>query len=400
MPDLRSSKAASASPSVGSAAAPAFDLEEVRRRIPLLATSVPLNSCSQAPLMAPTRDAAGRFLDSWDRQGMDWGAWVGEVEAARSEFAALINASPDEVAVTTSLSAAAASVASSLDFSRGRHRILASEAEFPSVAHVWQAFGRYGAEVEWVPMTSGRTGAEAYDSALSGESVLVSACHASYRDGSLQDLAAISRHAHEAGALVFADAYQTVGVEEVDVAALGVDFLATGCVKYLMGTAGIAFLYIRRGVLERLEPAVTGWFGRRDPFSFRQSPLDWSSTARRFDSGTPAIVNAYIARAGMKAIRELGLEAVTGWARELGRQLLLGCRDRGLEVLGGRDSQGKTPLTAIPCARASEVEERLRGRGFLVSARGPAIRLAPHFFNSPQDVDGALDALVEALEKR
>ncbi len=399
MPDVQSLKevAAVSQPGLPSIRPP-FDLDEIRRRIPLFGTAIPLNSCSQGPLMASTRDAATEFLDSWDRRGMDWAAWIAEVETARALFARLINASLDEVAVTTSVSAAAASVASALDFSAHRNRILISDAEFPTVAHVWQAFGKYGAKVDWVPSISGEIDIEEYPRRLGPHTALVSACHASYKNGSRQDLAKISQWAHEAGALVFADAYQTVGVEPVDVKDLGIDFLAAGCLKYLMGTAGIAFLYIRRELLENLEPAVTGWFGRHDPFSFQLTPVDWSDSARRFDTGTPAVLNAYLARAGMEAVSEVGLEAITGWTRTLSEHLLHGLEERGLEVLGPRDWRRKTPLTAILCPDAAKVEALLKGRGILASARGDALRLAPHFFNAIEDIDQALDTLVEILE--
>ena len=113
-----------------------------------------------------------------------------------------------------------------------------------------------------------------------------------------------------AGALLFVDAYQTVGTRPIDVRALDVDFLAAGNLKFLMGVAGIAFLYVRAELIERLRPTLTGWFGRANPFAFDATLLDWAATARRFDTGTPPLINAYIARAGMDLVLEAGLEAI------------------------------------------------------------------------------------------
>jgi selenocysteine lyase/cysteine desulfurase len=97
---------------------PTYDLTAWRNQIPLLQSHVPMNNCSQAPQTHATRRAAEDYLDSWGKTGMDWDAWIGEVEEARATFAALIGASADEIAVSTSVSQATASVASALDFAR------------------------------------------------------------------------------------------------------------------------------------------------------------------------------------------------------------------------------------------------------------------------------------------
>jgi len=237
---------------------PDYDLDAWRRRIPLLASCIPMNNCSQAPQTDLTRAAGERYFDSWNTQGMDWDAWMEEVRLAKGAFARLINASPEEIAVFSSVSEAASAVASAIDFSGRSRTVVASEMEFPTVGHVWLAQKQRGARVTWVPATDGVIETAAYDKLLNDEVAVVSACHGFYLNGFTQDLAALSARAHAAGALLFADAYQTLGVVPVDVKVLGVDFLASGNLKYLMGVPGIAFLYVRRELAETLHPAVTG----------------------------------------------------------------------------------------------------------------------------------------------
>lgn len=389
----------------GAGPGPSYDLERVRREIPLLERFAVLNNCSQGPQTERARAAAREFLDSWDRDGMDWERWLEEVERARAAFAALIHASPDEVAVCSSVSDATARLASALGFSGRRRKVVASGAEFPTVGHVWLGHRRFGAEVEWVPVDDdGAVPLAGYEEAIDGRTRIVSACHAAYANGALQDVAAIAERAHGAGSLLYVDAYQTLGVLPVDVEALGVDFLASGNLKYLLGTAGIAFLYVRRGLIETLEPAATGWLARADPFAFRLERLDWAPTARRFDGGTPPVLPAYLARAGMETILELGPDAIADWTGRLSRRLLAGAAERGLRVHGPRDPERKTPSTAIlvpgeaPGA-AHRVEAALRERGVLASARGRAVRLAPHLFTTPEEVDRALDLLAEVVEE-
>ena len=186
----------------------------------------------------------------------------------------------------------------------------------------------------------------------------------------------------------------------IDVRAMDVDFLAAGCLKYLLGTAGIAFLYVRRSLIERLVPTVTGWFGRQEPLAFRPRPLDWSATAARFDTGTPPLINAAIARAGIELIEAADPAAIDLWIQTLSGRIRARALDRNLAVLSPADPAAKAPTTAIEVGeRAGLVEGRLRRRRILASARGQVIRLAPHFFTTEAEVDQAVDALAEEMAR-
>ena len=376
---------------------PGYDLAALRAQIPLLAHAIPLNNCSQAPLSSVARAAADRYLESWDSRGMDWDGWMDEVEGGRRAFAALINAEPDEIAVTSSVSQAVSALATAISFDGGRDEVVASGAEFPTVGHVWLAQERRGARVRWVDVCGGAVPLDGYDAAITERTAIVSAAHAYYQNGALQDVAAIARLARERGAWTFVDAYQSLGVVPIDVRAMGVDFLASGTLKYLMGTPGIAFLYVRRPLIERLQPLVTGWFGRVNPFAFDATHLDWSSSAARFDGGTPPLIQAYISRASMEWLHAIGAGAIFDWTQHLSRRLAEGANARGLRVHGRGLTAPKTPSTAILCPDAHAAEGAMRSRGIIASARGPALRLAPHFYNSEADIDAALDALAEVL---
>jgi selenocysteine lyase/cysteine desulfurase len=376
---------------------PEYDLDSVRSQIPILRTHIPMNNCSQAPQCSATRAAADAYLTSWNEAGMDWDAWIGEVDAARAEFAAFVGAQAGDVAIATSVSQATASIASGLDFTGTRRGVVASGGEFPTVGHVWLAQERFGAEVSWVPVRDGMIHLEDYASAIGEETLVVSACRGYYQTGFKQDIGAIAELAHEHGALLYVDAYQTLGSETFDAPSSGADFVASGCLKFLMGIPGIAFLWVRPGIAERLEPSITGWFGRENPYAFDAQQLDWGDGARRLDTGTPPVMEAYIARAGMAWMRELGLAAIADWDAHLGLHTVRGALARGLEVLGPID-EPRAPMTAIACADSHAVEAALRERGIIASARGPAIRLAPHFYNTTDDVNQALDALADVME--
>ena len=379
---------------------PSYDLASWRARIPLLTSLIPMNNCSQAPQTDATRAAAERYLDSWNQSGMDWDAWVEEVQLAKQEFARLINASADEIAVFSSVSEATSAVASAIDFSGERPKVVVTEAEFPTIGHVWLAQEHRGARVDWVPVRDGTIADDAYDAVLDDRTAVVSACHGYYLNGFTQDLASLADRVHARGALLYVDAYQTLGTVPVDVRAIGADFLAAGNLKFLMGIPGIAFLYVRRELVERLHPLTTGWFGRANPFAFQVKQLDWSPTASRFDMGTPPVVNAYIARAGMAIINEIGVEEIRRWLEVLGQRLIDGGQERGFTLHGTADMSRKTATTAFVVDDSHAVELTMRRRGIVPSARGRVIRLSPHFYNTIADVDTALDVLASVVAVR
>ncbi len=384
---------------------PAYDLSLIRSRIPLLEQAIPMNHCSHAPQTAATRAAALRYLDSWNRDGMDWDSWMQEVEAARASFARLIGADPGDVAVFSSVSHATAAVASCLDLLQqesGRSIVALTEAEFPTVAQVWKAQEARGTPLRWIPVDrkAHRVREEEVTASLDDDVLLLSAAHGYYQSGALLDLDQVIPAARDAGVISYVDAYQSLGTRPIDVKRLGVDMLASGNLKFLLGVPGIAFLYVRPGLAERLEPAVTGWFGRADPFAFdthRERPLDWGTGARRFDGGTPPVLSAYIARAGMELLLEVGLEAIGDWTRTLSARLIEGGKDRGLHLMGPADPERRAPTVAFRVEDAHAVEAFLRERGVIASARGPAIRLAPHYHSTFEDVDRALELLAEAV---
>jgi selenocysteine lyase/cysteine desulfurase len=276
--------------------------------------------------------------------------------------------------------------------------VVVTEGEFPTVAQVWRAQERLGARISWVPAQDGVIPLEGFSAALTEETLLVSACQAYYQSGFKQDLPEIVTMAREVGALVYVDAYQSLGTEPMDVKALDLDFLSSGALKFLMGIPGIAFLYVKPSVAELLEPGVTGWFGRENPFSFDPRDLSWAPGARRFDTGTPPILEAYVARAAIDFLQEIGLDAIGAWTQELSRALVEGAEERGFQLLGTPDPLRKAPTTAflVP-GNSHEVEMKLRREGIVASARGPAIRLAPHFYSTLKDVEAALNGLRKVL---
>lgn len=371
-------------------------LQALRAASPLLQTHIYLANCSQGPLMQPVRAAIETFLDGWNSLGMHWVAWVEEVERARAAFAALIGAAPEEIAVGTSVSQLVSSLASALaaDRQNTRRQVVSSEVEFPGVAHAWLALRQQNWQVEILPTdeqsgVSMRRFVEAVDEATA----LISVPHVCYAHGALLDVQEVVAAAHAQGALVLTDAYQSIGTVPIDVKASGVDFLVAGTLKYLLGTAGIAFLYVNPTLLERLEPSVTGWFGRTNPHAFDATRLDYAPSTARFDLGTPPIINAYTARAGMELVLHTGVEHIWQQVQRLSTLAYELIPHLGLRVLGPQQGMAKGATTALDLGsseRANWLEEQLRQQGVIVAARGRGVRLAPHGFTREEELEQAL----------
>src|SRR6266545_1614463 len=214
--------------------------DRVRHRFGIFERLVYINSCSQGALSDAVRGSYERYLADWDEQGAPWEYWVERTEAARAAFAKLINAAPEEIAVTTSLSAGVAALASGIRFAGPRHKVVLSDWEFPTIGQIWHAQESRGARVVHVrEEPDGTIPPRAFRRAIDDETKLVSITHVCYRNGAKLDVKPIVAIAHERGVPVLLDAYQSVGSLPIDVKALGVDFLAAGVLKYLLGSAGL-----------------------------------------------------------------------------------------------------------------------------------------------------------------
>src|SRR6266850_6360106 len=226
--------------------------ERCRHRFPIFEHQVYINSCSQGALSDSVRAAYGQYLADWDERGAPWEYWVERQEAARGAFAGLVNAGPDEIAVTTSLSAGVSALASGLRFTQ-RSKVVLTDWEFPTIGQIWHAQEARGARVSHVKgAEDGTIPLEHFERAIDDDTLIVALTHVCYRNGAKLDVPAVVELAHERGALVLLDSFQAVGSVPVDVAGLGVDFLGAGVLKYLIRSAGLGFFYCRRDLVERV----------------------------------------------------------------------------------------------------------------------------------------------------
>jgi selenocysteine lyase/cysteine desulfurase len=375
-----------------------FDAQAVREQFPILRDKVYLNSCSQGALSVAVRDAYTRYLNDWDEKGSPWEYWVERMEAARHAFSALINALPDEVAVTTSASASVSALASALDFSGERNRIVISDFEFPTVAQIWHAQEARGAKVVHVPAAGNTIPVQRFADVIDERTALVSITAVCFRNGSRLDAPAIIDLAHQKGALVMLDAYQALGSFPIDVKKLKVDFLVGGVLKYLLSSAGLAYLYVRKDLLEGLIPTVTGWFAQDNIFAMDIYANNPSRTARRFESGTPPVPNIYAALAGIKQIQSAGLENIEAHIQEITGAIKEGAMRRGFSLVSPIDPRKHGAMITIRSHKVDLLVKRLKEGNVIVSSRDDNLRISPHFYNNLRDVDHLMDCLTHHRE--
>ena len=366
--------------------------ERCRHRFPIFERLTYINSCSQGALSDSVRAAYDDYLTGWDERGAPWDYWVERTETARSTFARLVGGAPDDVAVTTSLSAGVSALASAVDLS-ARRKIVISDFEFPTIGQIWHAQELRGAEVVHVPADGASIPVERFEEAIDEQTAVVSIAAVCYRNGSRLDVEEITRIAHERGALVVLDAYQAIGTYPLDVGSLGVDVLAAGVLKYLLGSAGLGFMWTRPGLAEQLLPTQTGWFADENIFEMDIDDYSPSPTARRFQSGTPPVPNIYAGVAAMELMMEIGIAETREHVNGLNERLIAGIDELGGVVVTPRDAEHRGALVCIRSTDAPELVRLLGESGIVTSERDHNLRISAHAYNTADDIDLVLKAL-------
>ena len=367
------------------------DLADYRSEFPILERSAYLISASLGPIGTRARARIDAYLDAWASKGAPDPVWFEDIFPAMRDlkrtFAGLAGCDPDELAITTNVSIALSTVASCLDLSGPRNRIVLSELDFPTDGHVWLA--QPDAELVWLRSADGLTiEPEAYADAIDERTALVMVNRVLYRSSAIMDAKAVCAMAREAGALSFVDDYHGAGIVPLDLHDLGCDLYSAGVLKWLCGGPGLAFLYARRQLVPTLRPRLTGWFATAEPFSFDAEHLEYHPGARRFEHGTPPAPVVFLAQGGLDVITEVGVERIRSRQGELTDQVIAGADEMGLPVRTPRDRVARGGVVNIGVGpRAGEICHALLARGVCTDFRGDGLRVSPHFFNIEEDVD-------------
>jgi kynureninase len=372
-----------------------------RSEFPIVDTCTYLVSHS---LGAMPRRAAGylqQFADEWSSRGVR--AWhEGWWEIGRTTgdlLAPILGVRKGTISMHQNVTVAQAIVASCYRYDGPRRKIVLSDLEFPSNMYLFEGFRRYGAEIAYVESDDGmRTNLDRLLDAIDERTALVPISLVLFKSSYIQKAEAIIDQAHRVGARVILDVYQGAGTIPMNLESLGVDFAVGGSVKWLCGGPGAGYLYVRPDLAKGLEPGIVGWAAHAHPFDFETGAIEYADAPERFQSGTPNVPSLYSCRAGYEIVGEIGVEAIRAKSLRLTRRLIDLARAAGFRINTPDADAERAGAVIIDVPEGAAVADELIRRGVVVDYRsGAGIRMAPHFYNTIDEIEQAMAVLEELV---
>ncbi len=343
-----------------------------------------------------------RFLETWN----EWGAsawdelWMQEIAQARQKFANLIGAQIHEVAIAPNVSTALSSIASALDYG-SRNTVVMADMDFPTLPYQWLVKKRVGVESRFVCSPDQvYISPDLFDAVIDSKTALVATSRVFFTSGYIQDIRAIANIAHKNGAYLLVDDYQGTGQIPLHVVAQDIDVLVTGAAKWLMGGPGVAFVYIREGLIPSLEPTIAGWFGHREQFQFKAQEFTFRTDAARIEMGTPAMAALYAANGGLDIVQEVSVESICERTRFLTNDLIAQAREHGWKVHAPLEPELRSSIVMLELDQPQEIVSALAARDIIVDARPGLLRVSPYFYNTLEENMIVVEAIAEILENR
>jgi kynureninase len=368
------------------------ELLKWRSEFPILEKSVYLISHSLGAMPRGTYERLHDYAESWATRGVRaWaeGWWEMPVRLG-GEVARIIGAEPGTIVMHQNVSICQSLILSCFDPVAPRNKIVYSELNFPSVMYVYEAHARNGRlRIETVKSDDGiSVPLERMLEAIDEETLLVPISHVLFKSAYLQDARAIITRAHEVGARVVLDTYQSAGTVPFSVKELNVDFACGGSVKWLCGGPGAGYLYVRPDLHESLEPKTTGWMAHESPFAFESGAIRYAPGITRFLHGSPAIPALFAAESGYSIINEIGVAAIRQKSMRQTARLIELAEEAGFRVTSPKDANRRGGTITIAAEHAAAMTQELIRREFIVDYRpGAGVRVSPHFYTKDEELE-------------
>jgi len=375
-----------------------------RSEFPSLASGIHLLSHSLGPVPRAARESMLAYCDAWENHTSEdaWAtSWWELSQQIGDRIARVLGGTPGSVQIQPNASIGLATVASCFDFKTSRrNKVVTTSLDFPSMEYIWDAQRHIGARVEVVSSTDGVSlPLERILEAIDEETSLVAISHTSYRSSARVDAGAIVEHSHARGAMVLLDVYQSAGVVPLSAADWKVDFLIGGTIKWLCGGPACGYLYVRPDLQRDLRPRLTGWVAHDSPFDFAHAPMRYAGSVRRFAQGTPSIPALYSAIPGLGIIESVGVPAIAAESRRRTDRMIEFAQGRGWTVNTPLDPErrGGSVMIGVPDGPAM-VEQLAEKRVFVDCRPKSGLRMSPHFFNTDEEVEEALETLASLMD--
>jgi kynureninase len=375
-----------------------------RAEFPILEKTVYLISNSLGAMPRGVNQALQEYADTWAARGVRaWAeSWWEMPVQLGNLLCPILGCGPGEVSFHQNVTLAEAIVLTCFEFSGPRRKIVYTNMEFPSVMYLLQGQAVRGAEVCVVESTNGITvEPDRLLAAIDERTLLVPISHVLFKSACIMDAKAIIRRAHEVGAMVILDVYQSAGVMPIDVKDLEVDFVIGGCLKWLCGGPGSAFLYVRPDLLPLFEPKLTGWMAHPNSFAFETGAMRYREDAFRFLNGTPHIPCLYAARPGLEILGNIGLQKIRQKSMRQVALLIELAREQGFPLTIPERAEERGGTVAINTPHAYEVSRELLRRDFIIDYRpGAGIRVSPHFYTTDEELEAVVKEMRQILDTR
>jgi kynureninase len=382
---------------------PVTQINRRREEFPTLASGIHLLSHSLGPVPRVTRDSMLAYYDAWEQHTSEdaWASSWWEMSAAVGDhIASILGGQSGSVQIQPNASIGLSTVASCFDFqSDDRNKIVTSALDFPSMQYIWDAQEKVGATIEIVHSDDGiSVSVDDIVDAIDDDTALVALSHVSFRSSYRVEVAPVVERAHKHGALVLLDVYQSAGALELSASEWEVDFLIGGTIKWLCGGPACGYLYVRPDLQAELQPRLTGWVAHNAPFEFAQPPMRYAESVRRFAQGTPSIPALYSVLPGLQIIGEVGVETIRRESERRTQWMIDFALDRGWKINSPRDVNQRGGSVMIYVEDGPEMIKRLAEQKVFVDCRpGVGIRMSPHFFNTDEEVQAAMEILASLM---
>jgi kynureninase len=381
-----------------------MDLHHWRSEFPILERTVYMISNSLGAMPRGAADSLAEYARTWATRGVRaWEErWWEMGREVGDKVGAIIGAPPGSVSMHENVTTAVMIALSCISPRAARNRIVCLAADFPSTIYLYRAQEALGFELVIVPAEADLTvRPERILDAIDERTAVVALSHVLFKTSTIVDPAPIVARAHDAGALVILDGYQSAGIIPVDATALDVDFMVGGCLKWLCGGPGTAFLYTRPALRRTMRPRFTGWFAHRTPFAFDIGPLDAREDAMAMMNGTPSIPAYYAALPGLEIVAAVGVERIRAQSRLMTARVFELAERYGFPSIASRDPDRLAGTVAVNPPEALAVSRTLKARDFVVDFRpGVGIRVSPHFYNTMDEIDSLMEQMAQIVERK
>jgi selenocysteine lyase/cysteine desulfurase len=355
------------------------------------------NHAAVSPIPSCSAEAGIRML----RRSRDEGAWqirkweelAGET---RARFARIIGASPEEVAFVKNTSEGLSFVAAGFPWREGDN-LVTSNVEYPSNIYPWMRLRSRNVELRMVAAKEGRVRKEDLFAACDGKTRMIALSSVEFVNGYRTDLSGIGEYCQKHGIFFCVDGIQSVGVLPMDVKSFGIDALSADGHKWLLSPEGIGGFYISRDVMEMVEPVILGWHSVKNRFDFENYDFRLSPDARRFEPGSHNTVGMAAFNASMELLLSIGMDRIWERVRRLTERILEKAGENGFEVLSPPHPEERSGIVTfrVPGADNGALWKAMHNRKAICSPRGGGIRVSPHFYNTPEEIDRFFDILFE-----